>query len=118
MKTRATVICEQAGRILLVAKSPSRWSLPGGKPEHGETLINAAQRELAEETGLDGLELRFLFRFDGSNTVHHVFRAHVPLSKVPVPGREIGLCQWITPADTPVALTGKATRTIVGRYLA
>lgn len=44
------------GRVLLVKRSqpPSKglWAIPGGRVELGETLKEAAEREIVEETGL------------------------------------------------------------------
>ncbi|MEE9402308.1 MAG: NUDIX hydrolase, partial [Desulfobacteria bacterium] len=44
------------GRVLLVKRSqpPSKglWAIPGGRVELGETLKEAAEREIMEETGL------------------------------------------------------------------
>ena len=47
------------GRLLLVrrANDPGRgrWSVPGGRVEPGELLVQAVVRELAEETGLEAI---------------------------------------------------------------
>ena len=40
------------------------YALPGGFPEMDELLVHAAARELQEETGISGLELRQIGAFD------------------------------------------------------
>ena len=47
------VIVTDGGRVLLghATRSP-RWDIPKGQAEPGKSLIGAAMRELAEETGL------------------------------------------------------------------
>jgi len=50
----AVVICDDAGSVLVVRKQgTSRFMLPGGKIEEGETPAQAAIRELHEEVGAD-----------------------------------------------------------------
>lgn len=50
------VVRDAGGRILLVlrgrAPQAGRWSLPGGRVEVGESLTQAVEREVLEETGL------------------------------------------------------------------
>ena len=58
----------RSNRVLLVkrGKAPLEglWSLPGGRLEDGETIEEAARRELAEETGLAVNELVFVEWFE------------------------------------------------------
>ena len=53
----AAVIWNSRGDVLLIrrAKEPRKgqWSLPGGKLEFGETLLEGVLREVREETGLE-----------------------------------------------------------------
>ncbi|HVI50234.1 MAG TPA: NUDIX domain-containing protein [Candidatus Sulfotelmatobacter sp.] len=50
-----TVVMKGQAVLLIRRAHPPRagsWSLPGGKQKRGETVLDAARRELAEETGL------------------------------------------------------------------
>ena len=53
----SAVVRDDRGRVLLVKRghepAMGLWSLPGGSVEQGETLSQAAIREVKEETGLD-----------------------------------------------------------------
>jgi 8-oxo-dGTP diphosphatase len=50
------IIFDPDDRVLLIRRNTApalgRWSVPGGKQEAGETLVQACQREVFEETGL------------------------------------------------------------------
>src|SRR5438132_16967 len=78
------VICLRGDQVLLIKRgTPPRlgqWSLPGGRLEYGETLVEAALRDLAEETGVqaellglvDVLDGLFTSRETGETTRHYV----------------------------------------------
>ncbi|KAJ3472232.1 hypothetical protein NLI96_g13389 [Meripilus lineatus] len=94
LKERATIVCRQGQKVLLVARTAARWALPGGTIKSDELPLDAASRELGEETGLIGLELTYAFQFGGLTKLHHVFVADVPVHAKPQPGMEITRCRW------------------------
>ncbi|MEM0986328.1 MAG: NUDIX hydrolase [Pseudomonadota bacterium] len=68
-------VCLRDNNVLLVrrAKPPrkGRWSLPGGHLEWGETAAGGAQRELAEETGVEAEGLGLIDVVDVISDAHH-----------------------------------------------
>jgi len=68
------VVLDDAGRLLLVRRrnAPGRglWSVPGGRVEPGESLAEAVEREVHEETGL-------------------VVRAGEPVGRITIPGNGV-----------------------------
>lgn len=62
------VVYNPKGEVLLIRRL-GYWDLPKGKMEAGETREEAALREVAEETGAQGLELG-----DYLQTTYHTYR--------------------------------------------
>nr|MDO8082018.1 NUDIX domain-containing protein [Candidatus Freyarchaeota archaeon] len=76
----ATVVMrDDEGRVLLV-KENKLWAIPGGKVEKGERVIEAAEREIREETGyqvhITGLARVYELRKEDYN-LFFVFRAKI-----------------------------------------
>lgn len=80
------IVVRRGDRVLLAQRSRGlyigQWGFPGGHIERGETVIEAAMRELAEETGVTADPLGVLTTFDvierdgqGNVIVHYVLLA-------------------------------------------
>lgn len=49
----SVAVVDAVGRVLLIRRTDNdQWALPGGAQEVGETPLQAAQREVQEETGI------------------------------------------------------------------
>ncbi len=62
-RKRGTAIVETPKGILLTADNLDKFILPGGGAEKGETVRDATIRELKEETGLNIISIKYLFKF-------------------------------------------------------
>ena len=56
-KTAGGIVLNQEGLILVVAQKKNTWSLPKGHLDEGETALEAANREIYEESGIKELSL-------------------------------------------------------------
>ena len=96
-------IAVEDGRLLLIRRghgpAQGAWSVPGGRVEAGETLAEAVVRELAEETGLEGVcgeMIGWVERIGESH--HHVildFRVEVLEGTEPKAGDDAAEARWI-----------------------
>lgn len=62
------VVTNKEGKVLFIYRN-DKWDLPKGKVDKGETLPDAAIREVEEETGVRGLKIENFLR-----TTYHVFK--------------------------------------------
>lgn len=101
------------GCVLMVRKDGTeRFMQPGGKPEPGETLLDALRRELIEELDVDLPADRFTpvgqFRADAANEPGYIVEAIVWRARIDDlevwPRAEIAEARWLDPADAGVPL--------------
>jgi 8-oxo-dGTP diphosphatase len=90
-------------RLLLIrrGRGPAAgvWSIPGGRVEAGETLAEAVLRELAEETGLEGVCDELVGWVERMGPDHHYvildFAVTVLQPREPRPGDDAVEAEWV-----------------------
>jgi ADP-ribose pyrophosphatase len=114
------------GRILLVkrASSPGKgfWAIPGGLVELGETVREAAEREILEETGISvrAKEAFYIFDFidrdSGGNIKYHYiiidFLADY-LGGEPKAADDVSDARWVAPDEAAALNLSPTTRKLL-----
>lgn len=115
-------------RYLIIRDSYENWGFPKGHLEPGEPPLDAARREVAEETGLETLEPRgpldvidWYFRFRG-RTIHkycHFFLFESATGE-PVPQTDEGItaCVWKPLDDALTTISYANAREVLQRAAA
>ena len=88
--------------VLLIRRRnpPAGWAVPGGFVEPDEDLIDAARRELFEETGLESPELEQLATFGHPDrdprgrTISVVYGGRLQRAAVPAAGDDAAAARW------------------------
>jgi ADP-ribose pyrophosphatase len=110
----ASAVIIRDGKILMIkrAHEPNKglWSIPGGRIELGETVYEAAQREVFEECNIKVEILRFLFAGDniirddaGKVKYHYVLidlLAEYKSGEI-VAQSDAAEYKWVTPEELP-----------------
>ena len=115
-------ILERAGEILLVQRPRyADWSLPKGKLDKGETPLQAALREVREETGYRAKALRFAGAFGyevkGAPKVV-LFWMMKPLKQGPIlDTHEVSELRWVNTRTALRIMTYDLERELVRRVL-
>ena len=124
----AIVIKDSAVLLVKRGKAPSKdkWAIPGGTIELGETLQQAAEREILEETGIRIRALKAVHTFDfierdkqDGIRFHYVIvdlEANY-LSGTIKPGDDAAKAAWIPFTDLKALEMNKSSRDFLSAYL-
>lgn len=97
------------------------WSLPKGKVDPGETRVDAAVREIAEETGFATVLGRHLqtvrYAVNGEEKTVEFWAARAGAGAF-APGEETDELRWLPPADAAPLLTYASDRAVLDAFAA
>lgn len=121
------VVCLRGDEVLLIRRgTPPRtgeWSLPGGRIEPGERAIDAALRELREETGVEARILGLIDVVDGifpEAGRHYVLIDYTAkwISGEPIPGDDAAEAVFMTVEAAMTAVAWDQTRRVIAEAVA
>ena len=104
------IVSDDAGRILMICRTDNgNWAVPGGTIDLGESLVGAAVRETAEEsgitcevTGIVGIysDPKHLIHYTSNDEVRQEFSIVLtarPVAGEPTPSSETSEVHWVEP---------------------
>ena len=129
-RASVSVLCHRDDLVLMVkrARAPFKdhWSLPGGVIELGETLLEAAERELLEETRVTATLGEPIETFDsiqrdaeGKVVTHFiltVFKGPLASGQAQA-GDDAAEVDWVHPDDVDKRLTTPGTPARIRRHM-
>jgi 8-oxo-dGTP diphosphatase len=110
----AIILRKESGQlsILLIQRDKppfeGKWALPGGFVDINETLEEAIERELWEETGLTGIHLHQLHTFSAlgrdprGRTISVAYYGFMDALMTPVSGDDAREAKWIAISNIPM----------------
>lgn len=121
------VVCLRGDSVLLIRRgTPPRqgeWSLPGGRIEPGERAVDAALRELREETGVEAVITGLIDVVDGlfpEAGRHYVLIDYAArwISGEPVAGDDAAEARFVALDEVEGLVDWSETRRIIGMAVA